>query len=367
MRLYRKVRDLTDTLRGSDERARAMRAFAAVTLAPIVLVLLGVAFGGWMAWIALLFISPIVWMLDRFTHRAAPFVPDADEFPAADGLSVVLGVVHLLMLPFMVWALSGAAGLSFAEGIALFLAFALWLGQVSNSNAHELIHRQDRVLRALGVAVYASVGYGHHVSAHRQVHHRFVATEDDPNTARRGEGFYAFALRAWPGEFSAGHKMEAALRARIKRKGLHPYAVYLGGAALSALVALLLAGFDGLLVWICFSAYAQVQLLLSDYVQHYGLLRAQLPGGKPEPVGPRHSWDAPHWASSALMLNAPRHADHHAHPGRAYPALDLPEESLRLPYSLPFMAMLALVPPLWFRVMDRRLPPAPPQAQGLRL
>lgn len=351
--------NLLEGLRSGVPGARAMRLFTFATLAPVVLVLLGVAFGGLAAAAALVFISPIIWLLDRFSARAAPFVLGADEFPAAEGLSILLGVLHLIMLPVMVWALSGAAGLSWAEGGLLFMAFGLWLGQVSNSNAHELIHRKAPRLRGLGVAVYASVGYGHHVSAHRLVHHRFVATEEDPNTARRGESFYHFVLRAWPAEFLAGRAMEDHLSARLTRRRLHPYAVYLGGAGVAALIAVLLAGFDGLLVWLALSAYAQLQLMLSDYVQHYGLLRAKGQGGKPEPVGPQHSWDAGHWASSALMLNAPRHADHHAHPARIYPALELPQEGLRLPYSLPFMAMLALIPPLWFRVMNRRLPAAP--------
>ena len=354
-----RVQALSGSLRGADETARAMRLFAGMTLAPVALLVAGVALGGVAAFAALGFITVVVWVLDRLVARAAPHVPGAEEFPAADGLSVVLAGVHLALLPLMVWALAGKAGLGLAEGLALFAAFGLWLGQVSNANAHELIHRQDRRLRALGVAVYASIGYGHHASAHRHVHHRFVATEDDPNTARRGEGFWAFALRAWPGEFQAGRLMETTLRARVRRKGVHPYVWYLGGAGLAAMVALYLGGLTGLAVWLGLAAYAQLQLLLSDYVQHYGLLRARLPGGGLEPVGPAHSWDARHWASSALMLNAPRHADHHRRPGRAYPALDLPEGSRRLPYSLPFMCMLALVPPLWFRVMDRRLPPIP--------
>ncbi len=364
MGLQDRFRALALVLRGGDEAARAMRAFAAITLAPVALLLLGLVLGGWGAVLAFAFISPAVLLLDRFAARAAPHVPGADEFPAADGLSALLALLHLALLPLMVWALAGGVDLSAGAKVALFAGFGLWIGQVSNSNAHELIHRQDRWLRALGVAVYASVGYGHHASAHRLVHHRFVATADDPNTALRGESFYEFALRAWPAEFVAGRQMESLLRQRVAR-GLHPYTVYLAGTALAAALALVLGGFAGLLVWLGLAAWAQVQLLLSDYVQHYGLLRARLPGGKPEPVGPRHSWDAPHWASSALMLNAPRHADHHAHPGRAYPALDLPEGGLRLPYSLPVMATLALVPPVWFRLMDRRLPPEPPPALRL--
>ena len=74
-----------------------------------------------------------------------------------------------------------------------------------------------------------------------------------------------------------------------------------------------------------------------------------------EPVGTQHSWNSPHYFSSALMLNATRHSDHHAHPARPYPALALPGDAPLLPRSLPVMATIALVPPLWRRLMDPRV------------
>ena len=106
-------------------------------------------------------------------------------------------------------------------------------------------------------------------------------------------------------------------------------------------------------LWIALGLHAQVQIHLSDYVQHYGLSRAALPDGRLEPVSERHSWNAGNWLSSHLMLNAPRHSDHHAHPSRPYPALRLPDPGIapRLPWPLPLACMLALVPPLWRRLM----------------
>jgi alkane 1-monooxygenase len=116
-------------------------------------------------------------------------------------------------------------------------------------------------------------------------------------------------------------------------------------------VAFAVAGWAGVAVWAGLAFHAQVQLMLSDYVQHYGLTRRVLADGRLEPVGPRHSWNAPHWFSSALMLNAPRHSDHHAHPARAYPALRLPgpDAAPRLPWPLPVACTIALVPSLWRR------------------
>ena len=350
-------------LGGAAEGRRAMRLFALLTLTPAALMLAGLIEGGWVARLALVWMALVVWLLDRLIPIAAPHVPDADEFPAAEGLSTLLGLIHLGLFAALVHGLAGP-DLSLGARIALGLAFGLWAGQVSNSNAHELIHRQDRRLRALGLAVYVSVGYGHHASAHRLVHHVHVATPMDPNTARRGEGFWQFARRAWPAEFMAGLRAESRRRQGGRGGGLHPYLVQLGGTAAVVLLAFALGGWVGVLIWALISVHVQLQLMLSDYVQHYGLHRARRADGRFEPVGPGHSWDAAQWASSALMLNAPRHADHHAHPGRIYPALELPDQGLRLPRSLPVMALIAMVPPLWFRMMDPRLPPAGDQPAG---
>jgi alkane 1-monooxygenase len=220
----------------------------------------------------------------------------------------------------------------------------------------------------LGVAVYTSVLIGHHVSAHRLVHHRAVATPDDPSSAPAGLGFWRYAPRAWRGSYRAGLLAESALRARGAQRGLHPYWVYSLGAVAALATGVVIAGPRGAVVWFCLAAYAQVQILLADYVQHYGLQRSKGPetNGKIrfEPVGPRHSWNAPQWFSSALMLNAPRHSDHHAHPSRPYPALRLDDDAPMLPWPLPVACVLALSPPHWRRAM--RGPVAKWSARGAR-
>ena len=186
-----------------------------------------------------------------------------------------------------------------------------------------------------------------------------MATENDPNSARPGEGFYRYALRAVRGEFLAGLRAETRNRARAAAPlpaWSHPYVGYLVTAALTVASAAIIAGWSGGVTLLSLAAYSQTQLLLSDYVQHYGLRRAPRADGKPEPVGPAHSWNAPQWYSGAMMLNAARHSDHHTRPTRPYPALELePATMPMLPRSLPVMAALALVPPLWRRVMDPRV------------
>lgn len=332
-----------------------MPVFVLATLAPAALLALGIAgHGGWV-WAALAAITLAVVVLDALLPRLAADAPEGAEFPGSDTLLAVIALVHLALLPAVVWAVAGDSGLSTAQRGAALAAAGLWFGQVAHPAAHELIHRGDRRLFALGAAIYTSLLFGHHTSAHRLVHHVLAATRADPSTARAGEGFWRFAIRAWRGSWAQGRRAEDARRAR--RGGLHPYAVWTGGAAVALACGAAVAGGAGLLAWAALAAHAQVQILLADYVQHYGLTRATRPDGRPEPVGPRHSWNAPHRASGAMMLNAPRHSDHHAHPARPFPALRLPPEDAapRLPHALPVCAVIALVPPLWRRMMAPHL------------
>lgn len=333
-----------------------LAAFAAAALAPLALLALGAGLGGLWAFAGLLYMTALAACLDQIRAPLMSDAPEGAEFPAADALLVALALGHLVALPLMTQAIAGPSGLAAHERAALFLGAGLWLGQVSNPVAHELIHRGQRRLFGLGVLVYGTLLFGHHASAHRLVHHALAASAGDPNTARAGEGFYRFFLRAWAGSFARGLQAETARRGRSAR-GLHPYLVYALLALGSLAAATMIAGLPGLAVWAGQALHAQVQLLLSDYVQHYGLSRARRPDGGLEPMGERHSWNAPFWFSAALMLNAPRHSDHHAHPARPYPALRLPTpaEAPTLPWPLPVACTLALAPPLWRRAIRPHL------------
>lgn len=332
--------------------------FGAAALSPALLLALGAILGGGWAVLGFLWITLVPALADRLSRRFG-LDPVADPGVDSRRVALLVGAAHFPMLALALHALSGGTGLGlFGWGVS-FLGFGLWFGQVSNATAHDLIHRGARLPVRLGMWIYISLLYGHHTSAHRLVHHRFAATPDDPNSAPRGESFPQFLIRAWPGEFMAGYEMENSLREGRARKGadLHPYTVYLAGAAVFLLLAGFLFGPGGFAAYLLLCAHTHVQLLLSDYVQHYGLVRRKIAMDEYEPFGPEHSWDAPDLLSGMMMLNAPRHADHHLHPARPFDRLVLSPDGRTplLPASLPVMATVALVPPVWHRMMDRRV------------
>ncbi|WP_108816149.1 alkane 1-monooxygenase [Loktanella sp. Alg231-35] len=330
---------------------RAILPFGIATLTPAALLAAGAVWGGLWVLAAVIYLTAMTSLLDRVLPRECT----ADEATNGDGLASVIALTHFALMPLMVWALA-SDGLVLLEKIGLFLAAGFWFGQVSNANAHELIHRPGRGLHRLGMWVYITLLFGHHTSAHVLVHHIHVGTAADPNTSRKGENLYHYMRRAWVGSFVKGYRAEKARLQKINRpRWRTPYVVYVGGAILCLSLAVLSGGFAPLLAYLALCAHAQAQLLMSDYVQHYGLSRRIGANGRAEPVSARHSWNSPHWFSSAMMLNATRHSDHHARPVLPYPALSIPDNAPMLPRPLPLMASIALVPPLWRRVMDPRV------------
>jgi alkane 1-monooxygenase len=327
--------------------------YAIATLTPLTLLILGaLAWGGFavaaLVWLTLL-AALVDWMLE-------PPGKAEGAGPLGERLPVILGLGHLALIPVVLYGLS-VPGLEPLQKLALFFAAASFVGQVSHPNAHELIHRRARGERWLGAAVYVSVGFGHHVSAHRLVHHAHVGTWRDPNTPLPGESFWSYLPRAWAEEFRAGLIAEEG---RLERRGLgprhwrNPYWAWIGGEALCLVLVAWVFGPVALLAHLALWLLSGAQVLMSDYLQHYGLQRMELPSGRLEPVGPHHSWDAPRGFSSYLMMNAPAHSEHHLHPDRTFDTLGPGAEAPRLPYAMPVMAVLATVPMVWHRVMDRR-------------
>jgi alkane 1-monooxygenase len=102
-------------------------------------------------------------------------------------------------------------------------------------------------------------------------------------------------------------------------------------------------------------AAAYWQLTSANYVEHYGLLREQDERGRFERCAPRHSWNSNHVFSNLVLFHLERHSDHHANPLRRYQALRHFDDAPQLPSGYFGVYLLAYVPWLWFRVMDKRL------------
>lgn len=234
------------------------------------------------------------------------------------------------------------------------------------NTAHELGHKHDPLEQALARLVLAVPAYGHFTVEHGRGHHRWVATPEDHASARMGESIYRFALRELPGGIRRAWALESE---RLRQQGRSPFGPHNTMLQSYAVTLLLQGGLIAAFGWVMLpflavhNLVAWWQLTSANYVEHYGLLRRRLASGAYEAPQPHHSWNTNHLVTNLATFHLQRHSDHHAHPSRRYQSLRHFEQLPQLPSGYFGMFPLAYVPPLWFRVMDRRLL-ALPQVQG---
>ncbi|WP_420751346.1 alkane 1-monooxygenase [Rhodococcus sp. O3] len=233
------------------------------------------------------------------------------------------------------------------------------VGGVGINAAHELGHKRTDLERNLAKIALAQSGYGHFFVEHNHGHHLRVATPDDPASARFGESYWRFLPRSVLGGLRSGWRHE---RVRLARRGRSWWSVrhntLLQGWALTLILFIsLIAGFGWAVApWLAVQAVMAVMFLeAANYLEHYGLLRDIRPDGSFERVAPRHSWNSDHRCSNVFLYHLQRHSDHHANPLRRYQTLRSMSEAPQLPAGYAVMILLALVPPLWRAVMDKRL------------
>ena len=261
---------------------------------------------------------------------------------------VVLGVMAYVvgtndLSPFMVLVMAIIAGGYSGLGI---------------NTAHELGHKQTAVEQLMAKIVLAVPAYGHFCVEHNRGHHVLVATPDDPASSRLGESIYAFTLREIPGTFVRGWNLE---KTRLNKQGKGTWSSD-NNILQSYLISLVLQGtLVYLFGWIMLpflaihNFWAWYQLTSANYIEHYGLLRQKNDNGRYERCQPHHSWNANYIMSNLALFHLQRHSDHHANPVRRYQSLrnfdDIPE----LPNGYYGMYLLAYIPWLWFKVMDKRV------------
>ena len=272
-------------------------------------------------------------------------------------------VVTWLYLPLQFIGLVYACALV-AEGNLSWVAelgLALTVGTVAGvgiNTAHELGHKRDKLERRLSKVALAQSFYGHFYVEHNRGHHARVSTPEDPASSRLGESFWEFLPRTVFGSLRSAWHLEAG---RLDRKNLawwSPRNEILNAWALSVgLFAGLIVAFGPRVIplLVIQAVFGFSLLEVVNYVEHYGLLRQKVANGRYERCQPTHSWNANNLASNFALYNLERHSDHHANPTRRYQSLRHFDDAPQLPSGYALMITVAAVPPLWRKVMDRRV------------
>lgn len=234
------------------------------------------------------------------------------------------------------------------------LSLGFYFAAGGTNVGHELTHR-TKSLPALvaGRWMLAFTSDASFAVEHVYGHHVNIATPKDPATAKRGENAWPFVVRSTIFSYISAWKLEAQ---RLKNKGHGVWSwrnrMHRGNLMTLCYAALFgfAAGYVGVLVFFAVSLYGKMYLELINYVEHYGLVR--VPGA---PVEPKHSWNCNQKISSWVLYNLPRHSHHHAQASTPFWELKSYPDAPMLPYGYLTMLAIATIPPIWHRLMTRRV------------
>lgn len=272
-----------------------------------------------------------------------------------DAVLYALFALQLVNVGLMLWMVA-ANGFFRMDTLIGWQLLGITSGYSGIVVAHEMMHRNDPLMRALSRVLMSLCLYEHFYTEHIRGHHVRVGTPDDPATARYGENYYTFFRRTVPAQFRSAWRLEAKRLGDenmrwsdprlLKSRVVHGL-VFEWGLAF-AVWALL--GF-GPFVFYLMQAFIAVRLLeCVNFFEHWGLERRGVR------VAPVDSWDTTSWFTLYTLVGLSRHADHHAYPARPYPQLRHWDESPKLPRGYFGMVVLSIVRPAKFhRLMKEEL------------
>ena len=252
-----------------------------------------------------------------------------------------------------------AQNYSTSEWIGLSLSAGILLATNGINVAHELGHRMSYFERAMSKTLYIPCLYMHFYIEHNFGHHMNVATPNDGATAKYNQSVYAFWISSVSKQYVDAWKKQIELLSTKNRSFFSLYNDMLWYHLIQPiylLTVLVLFSKTAMLFAIASGVISFLFLECINYIEHYGLLRSKTPSGRYERVQTHHSWNSNYNIGRIVLYELTRHSDHHFKSAKKYQLLETHKESPHLPMGYPASILLSLVPPLWFFVMNPRVP-----------
>ena len=239
----------------------------------------------------------------------------------------------------------------------------LLMGTIAGHNfliAHEIYHKRGLFYRTLGTLVILKNLYMHYTIEHHYGHHKNVATPGDPSTSQYGESLYQFLRRAIPSSYMSAWNIEKKRLTTLFGHKTHwvvenKMIWFTLSYFLFPMIIYKMFGSRFTLFYFIMTVFSVITLETINYVEHYGLQRKEIAPGEYERVDVTHSWNAPQRFSNYFLFKLQRHSDHHENAYKPYHVLVSKDESPMLPHGYMWCLIVAFIPPLWFRTMDKVL------------
>lgn len=250
-------------------------------------------------------------------------------------------------------------GHSTFEFIGLMLSMGIVLGTNGINVAHELGHRSDLGSRILAKLLLLPSLYMHFFIEHNYGHHANAATKEDPASARYNQSVYSFWFTSVSRQYLSAWKLQSNL---LQTDGQGSFSLkndmfWYTLIEISYLASIFMFfGITGVAFAIGAAIVGFLLLETVNYIEHYGLSRKKLDSGRYERVREVHSWNSNHVIGRIVLYELTRHSDHHYKSSKKYQLLDYHDISPQMPFGYPTSMVLSFLPPLWFRLMNPRIP-----------
>jgi alkane 1-monooxygenase len=199
----------------------------------------------------------------------------------------------------------------------------------------------------------------HFYIEHNFGHHLHVATPEDGATAKYNQSVYSFWFTSVTKQyFDAWKNQKILLKTKnssfisIKNDMIWYHLIQ----PLYLFVIYYLFSFEVMIFALAVGIISFLFLECINYIEHYGLQRLKLASGRYERVQPHHSWNSDFNIGRITLYELTRHSDHHYKSSKRYQVLDSYKESPTLPVGYPASILLSFIPPLWFWIMNSRVP-----------
>lgn len=330
-----------------------------ILLALPAMVITGYYLGGWFN-----FLVPVCCFLAYPVGNL--FLSSSEDHAHADQTysSSAYKNVALIFVPVLfaltAWCLykAGTTNLNTVTYTGLIISLGIVNGILGFTLAHEFIHRFNKTERFAGYFLLLQNNYMHYGIEHVYGHHVYACTPADPHTARIGESIYTFLPRAIWHTYKNANTIERKrlLREHYKTPFAHNRMLWFGVLQIALMLIIFFTlNVEALIFFVLQNIVAITLLHIINYLQHYGLMRKANDAGKYERLDVHHAWNTGRKNTSLNLFQLENHADHHIHPDRSFEKLKHTEESPEHPAGYSFMVLLSLIPPLWFKIMNRKI------------
>lgn len=305
----------------------------------------------------------IIPILELFTPEFTQNLSDSEKNSKATHpffewlLYINLPLVYFI-LGFSLFSIEFQA-LNSTQILGLVLSVGIVLGSNGINVAHELGHREDKWSQIVSKLLLLPSHYTHFTIEHNFGHHAKVSTPEDPATAKLNQSLYSFWVTSSLQQYQNAWRLQKQLLDAKNQKfwSIHNSMLVNTTLQLVYLSALfIIFSWQTALLAISMGVVGFLLLESINYIEHYGLLRKQRKSGRYFPVKEIHSWNSNHLLGRILLYELTRHSDHHYRASKNYQLLDYYSTSPELPYGYPTSILIAFFPPLWFALMNPRIP-----------